>query len=618
MENAIQPIIEKSKKRKKKENTPFYLVRKNYRSLIRFLVSYRLLCLFIFFPLLIYAERLMLVVNGTSNLAAYNVKGFLLNPLIWILAILIFILVILFAEVEQFGIISLLHASYSHKKLKANEAYSNSIDMVVHTLKPQNFLMLFYFLLVFPTTQAFDNSNIIRFITIPGFILEHFTKYPLLGFLYNFVGLVLFYIGFRLIYCFIVLTIEKCNFKEACISSYKMTKGKKGLHLYFSIIMWHLWIFILFLILFVLVIILLIAIIYWLDPSVDFAPYVTPDNLFLIFTIFTMVYNWFTSPITQAIVMSSYYRIKAEEGVQVPSFEYDRQLIKKRPIFITVSIICLVIMFFSIPARYQQFKWILRGDSSNVMIMAHRGFSSAAPENTIPAFQAAVDCGAKAVELDVQMLKDGTIIVLHDDNLKRTTGFDKNVWEVTYDEIKYLDNGSFFSPEFANTRIPTLDEVIRYFNGKLYINIEIKRTGHDEGIEDKVVEIIRNNHFQDQCDVTSQDYDTLKYIYERYPDILLAYTSVVGIGDIQNLEAMDIISIQETFANYETVEAMHRAGKRVFVWTVNESATMDRLISLGVDAILTNDPVLGQEVLAQHQGPMDHYKRLQQLLFYLN
>ena len=152
----------------------------------------------------------------------------------------------------------------------------------------------------------------------------------------------------------------------------------------------------------------------------------------------------------------------------------------------------------------------------------------------------------------------------------------------------------------------------------MYINIEIKRTGLDDGICDKVVNIIRAHNFQNEGDITSMDYETLQYIHERYPDILLAYTAVVGFGKIQNLDAVDIISIQETFATFETVEAMHKEGKKVFVWTVNDFSTMEKLCSLNVDAILTNNPKLGKQVIDDHQGMYDIYMRIQQLLYYMS
>ena len=236
--------------------------------------------------------------------------------------------------------------------------------------------------------------------------------------------------------------------------------------------------------------------------------------------------------------------------------------------------------------------------------MAHRGFSAEAPENTMPAFQKCIDEDFSAAELDVQMLKDGTIIVMHDDNLKRTTGLDKDVWEVTYDEIKNLDNGSFFSSDFEGTTIPTLDEVIKLAGSgkdKLYLNIEIKRNGHDDGIAEKVIKIIEDNNYMNNCDY-----------------VLTAYTSVIGIGDIETLEAADIISIQETFATYENIERIHRAGKRVFVWTINEMETMEKLVNLNVDAILTNSPTLCKTVIDDYRSNvMNVVHRLQYAFTFL-
>ena len=176
---------------------------------------------------------------------------------------------------------------------------------------------------------------------------------------------------------------------------------------------------------------------------------------------------------------------------------------------------------------------------------------------------------------------------------------------MTYDEIKDLDNGSFFSKEYAGTKIPTLEEVIRLAgsgNEKLFLNIEIKRNGHDEGITQKVVDIIVDNDYLKYCDITSQDYATLKEVREINPYVLTAYTSVIGMGEMESLDAADIISIQETFATFENVERLHRAGKRVFVWTVNEKETMKDLVSLNVDAILTNDPALCKSVIDQYSS----------------
>ena len=156
-----------------------------------------------------------------------------------------------------------------------------------------------------------------------------------------------------------------------------------------------------------------------------------------------------------ATFQAAYYKRKEELGDPLLRYTDPPHFFHRYPILKVLIVgICAVSIFFSVPRRYAQIRWMLNTDYGTPMIMAHRGYSSMAPENTLPAFKMCIDEDFSAAELDVQLLKDGTLIVLHDDNLLRTTGVNKNVWEVTYDEIKDLDNGSFFNEEFADTRIP--------------------------------------------------------------------------------------------------------------------------------------------------------------------
>ncbi|MBR2685856.1 MAG: glycerophosphoryl diester phosphodiesterase membrane domain-containing protein [Erysipelotrichaceae bacterium] len=594
------------------------LVTHNYHGLVRFELLYRILCLFVFFPLLIYIERLLPRINNTTIIAAYNVLDLLKRPWTYVILALILILVTVFAQLEQFGRISLLHASHDHVTVSASQAFSNAVDFMVNFFRLENILLIPYLLIVFPFGTLLDTSSITRFLRVPGFILEHFRKYPLVGFAYMVFAAAMLYMAFRLCYTLIIMCVEEIPFLPAAKKSFRFTDKEKGTRLLFALLKRFLLLAVLYLIGYLLLIVLTFAILQWLEPGFNTAKLEEINYYYLLVLVTTVLFSWIATPIIQSLLMDIYYKEVEAEGETVKPYEENQNYLSHRFVKITWILMIVVCSFFSVPERYRQFKWILKGDSNNTMIMAHRGYSDKAPENTLPAFEAAYEAGATAIELDVQMLKDGTIICLHDDSLSRTANLNKNVWEVTYDEIKNLDNGSFFSKSFARTRIPTLEEAIQVCRGKLYINIEIKRNGHDEGIEDKVVEIIRENEFQNFCDITSQDYDTLVYIHERYPDILLAYTSVIGIGEIQNLDAVDIISIQETFATFSNVEAMHRSGKKVFVWTVNERDTMDRLVALNVDAILTNDPVIGNEVLKEHTGITDFYKRLEQILYYLN
>ena len=189
--------------------------------------------------------------------------------------------------------------------------------------------------------------------------------------------------------------------------------------------------------------------------------------------------------------------------------------------------------------------------------------------------------------------------------------------------VEYHDDDVFEREEYHYSSDGELASVIRV----IYINntpdstlteYEIKRNGHDDGIAEKVIQIIEDNNYMNNCDITSQDYSTLEEVRALNPYVLTAYTSVIGIGDIETLEAADIISIQETFATYENIERIHRAGKRVFVWTINELDTMEKLVNLNVDAILTNNPTLCKAVIDDYRSNvMNVVHRLQYAFSFL-
>lgn len=138
------------------------------------------------------------------------------------------------------------------------------------------------------------------------------------------------------------------------------------------------------------------------------------------------------------------------------------------------------------------------------IITAHRGYSSAAPENTLPAFQLAIDQGCERAELDVQMTKDGVVMVTHDTSLRRCTGRNVNIYDLTFDEVRKLDAGRWFSAKYAGTKIPTLEEVLDLCKGRIQLNIEIKPNAATPALEAETIRIIEEKGFAHDCVITSQ------------------------------------------------------------------------------------------------------------------
>ena len=588
---------------------PFELIKDNFGSLVAYEVFFRVLSFFVLFPIISWAEKLWLAGNKTNVIAWYNVGSFIRNPISWI--VLIFMIAVLTwgTMVEQFSLFDAMHASKCGLKRNVGEIITAGIGRCFERSKAGNWLFIPYTILVLRFgTLTGDISGVISAIEIPGFILEDLGKRPWEGAVFACFQVLMIYLFLRWIYAVPVMIEEgEVSFAAACRKSAAMTKEKNVIKTGLLVAEWGLLILFFYYAGTAVIIAEWYLLSLWLlrgavDPfNAFFASHFVPVSL-----IFYLLILWIATPIITAAIQCSYYRRKKQFGEELQQYREAPQYFRKYPVLKWWLIaVCAVSIFVSGPQRFEQIRWMLNTDYGTSMIMAHRGYSAAAPENTIPAFQKCIDNRFSAAELDVQMLGDGTIVVLHDDNLKRTTGVDKNVWEVTYDDIKDLDNGSFFDESFTGTTIPTLDDVMRLTGRgkyKLYLNIEIKRNGHDDGIVESVIGIIRKNNYMDFCDVTSQDYETLEEVRKADPEILTAYTSAIGIGDLESLEAADIISIQETFATYENIDRIHRAGKRVFVWTVNEEDTMKRLVSLNVDAILTNDPALCRTVTDQYDS----------------
>ena len=590
---------------------PFGLMKRNFGNLVAFEVNFRLFTFFVLFPIMTCVERLWLIGNKTTVITWDNLIPILGNPVTWIVLIVLGILLVAGTMFEQFALYDTLHACKCGQKRTLRQIFSAGFDLWAERLKLENWGLIPYAILVIRFgTLTGDVSSVISVLRIPGFILEDFSKHNWEKAAFLCFQVIVIYFFLRWIYSIpVMMERDETSFKAACKKSAEMTKGKHVIKVGFIALGWLILVILLYYAGTAVIVGGWFLLSKWLIPgetpgfNAFFADRFTPTG-----TIFYLFFLWIITPIIASSFMCAYYKRKEELGEALLEYTEPPHFIRRYPVLKwAIIVICAVTLFFSGPRRFAQIRWMLNTDCGVPMIMAHRGYSAKAPENTLPAFKMCMDEGFTAAELDVQMLADGTIVVMHDDNLKRTTGVNRNVWEVTYDEIKDLDNGSFFSKEFAGTKIPTLDEVLKLCgsgDNKLYLNIEIKRNGHDDGITEKVVDIILANDYLSNCDITSQDYETLEEVRSINPYVLTAYTSVVGMGELESLDAADIISIQETFATFENVERLHRAGKRVFVWTVNERETMKNLVSLNVDAILTNDPALCKTVIDQYGSDM--------------
>ena len=232
----------------------------------------------------------------------------------------------------------------------------------------------------------------------------------------------------------------------------------------------------------------------------------------------------------------------------------------------------------------------------NVEVIAHRGAAGARPENTMASVIKAIEDKADWVEIDVQETVDGEIVVIHDSDFMKIAGVPTKIWDATLQDVGEIDIGSWFDPAYASERAPLLKDVLETAKGKSKVLIELKYYGHDQDLENRVAAIVEETGMQDQIATMSLKYPAVQKMRGLRPDWPSGVLAASAVGDLAGLHA-DFIAISKKFASPKLVESTDAAGKALYVWTVNDPLEMSKMMSMGVDGIITDEPELAHKVL---------------------
>ena len=255
--------------------------------------------------------------------------------------------------------------------------------------------------------------------------------------------------------------------------------------------------------------------------------------------------------------------------------------------------------------------WLLKDSAvpDDAIVVAHRGAAGRAPENTLASIRAAIEDGTDWVEIDVQETLDGQVIVVHDSDFMKLSGVPLKVWDGTLAQVQEVDVGGWFGPEFAGEQVPTLEsvlETIRASSARLVI--ELKYYGHDQALERRVVDLVERAGMTDRVAIMSLKYAGVQKIRGLRPDWNVGLLSATAIGDLTRMDA-DFLAVNLGLAKPGFIRRAHRAGKKVFVWTVNDPVTMSRVLSLGVDGVITDEPAMARQVI-EDRAEMSTAERL--------
>ena len=602
----------------------FGLLKLNIGTLLVFELLYKFASMAVFKPLLTGVMKLALKAQGLSYLSDETIGTFIRSPLTWFFLLLIVLGMAFFTLFDICCIITCIHASFRKQAMPLLALMRKGLKTSLRVIYQRNIVMIFYLLIIIPMTHALVISGYITKFTVPQFIVDYIMSHTWLAILY--IGFWI-YIGlrsFHWIYSLHYFCLENCNFKQARKRSWKLQKNHYWTDLiivlgwsaacigiYYGVILSGSW---------------LVSRVNQALPTQDLFSSLTLSGISLLMDVCGALFFCFDLPLFFICISLLFYYRKAAAGERIPRVFRDldnayritnTRWVKKiyvyRKRIIALSIVVVIGVNFAY--NFADRRGVLHmGLGNPVEVTAHRGYSAAYPENTIPAFKGAIQVGADWAELDVQQTADGEVIVMHDSNLKRTTGLDKEVWQVTWDEIKDLDNGSWFDKKYQTVRIPTLEEVLKVCRGKIHLNIEIKPSGHDKDLEEQVAKLLKKYHMRDTCVVSSLKYDSLRKIKEADDSIETAYITSVSYGNFTDLEYADGYSVESTLLSKSFINKAQKAGKQIYVWTVNSEERLEKVVGMGIDNVITDDPVMAKELIYEQEHSTFWDRYVKQLL----
>jgi glycerophosphoryl diester phosphodiesterase len=260
-------------------------------------------------------------------------------------------------------------------------------------------------------------------------------------------------------------------------------------------------------------------------------------------------------------------------------------------------IVAVLVIFVFFLVGFMQFFSAQLDQVRPVYITAHRGDMLDAPENTIAGVESAIDKGADYAEVDVQMLADGNLILLHDGNFLRTTDVDLPVATASYDEVILLNAAASMDwPE--KEAVPFLNKVLETAKGRIRLNLELKTADNQAEMAIRVIQAIEAAGMEREVVITSLDESVLQEVEKIRPQFRTGLIVVLTLGEVENIP-VDFFNMEISRINEDRVEKIHLAGKEVHVWTVNTQEEMEEVLDLGVDGLITDQVKIAQRVLEE-------------------
>ena len=583
---------------KKQIKEIYQMIRGNLRSLLLFEFFFRFIAGTLLVQVGTRGLKFCLDRAGYSYLTLTNAWKLFLHPWTMLFVLVMAVLALFLNMIEIGGLVTAFSgaAYFCHPTLW--EIFSGAFEKVRDELRHKNYRLFGMGMISTFTVNLFYLYRIFSRIKPVNFVIKELLDQPLAVSVLLLVFLLFLTLLFPAFFVFHGCMIGQKSYWDSRFESMELLKGRWA-QIIGMVALLEAWLIILFLAVYYLSVFLM-AVVTVLFVKEDLGLAFLMETTDRAEWFLVILASMFASMVCWAFVTREYYQVIGRRKGRMEGWEFataGRNVqFSKRTGLALLGLFLAMSGFFLFDAAYNG-NFISKSVAVQTRITAHRGSSSGAPENTMAALEKAVEEMADRAEIDVQETADGVIVLCHDTSLKRVAGINKKVSDLTLEQIKKLDVGSWFSSEYQGEQIPTLEEVMEYAKGKIDLNIEIKNLGNSSGLPEKVIELVEKHEMQEQCVITSTNRFYLKRVKAVNPEIRTGYIISAAYGNFYSDDFIDLISIRSSFVTERMIESAHEAGKAVHAWTVNGKVEMERLKQLGVDDMITDRPVLAREIL---------------------
>ena len=578
----------------------------HWKPLILFEILWKLVTLLVIAPACAGLIQLAIHLAKLKYLTTSNLLQFLRSPWTILLLAVLLLLAALYTLFEIAAVcICFRQSRFQKVRTTLGRMVRSGLQSVLHFFRGGGPFLVLHLLVLIPLMQFSATSGIFTAMGIPDFLAYYMTKKEFLLPIYVAAIILCCLLSVRWVFSSVLFTQNQCSYRSARATSVQLVRGRFW-QTFFSVLVWNCCYFAALLV-FLCMITVVVLMVIRATGSDDLIMSQAMRILKLLIQIVLWSFSFFATPICMAHLTALLEKrcVQMPEVVLPEPIPLSRSAKPFRRSTAVLTACCFTVAALGLNLSYVYSVFTGKANFrlalfQNPTVMAHRGLSADAPENTLYAFSDAISVGADFIELDVQQTRDGVLVVMHDSNLKRTTGVNKDIWDVDYADIQNLDAGSWFDPAYANARIPTLEETLQFVDKRAKLDIEIKPTKHgSDTLEQDVAELITRYQYTDACYVTSFSYGSLKKVKEANPEIRTGYRMSVAYGQFYSLKYADAFSLNKVFVTSQVVNAAHQQGKQIFAWTVNSMSEVRSLCNLHVDSIITDDPVMVQNVISR-------------------